>query len=496
MMSEFQHGQPAGRPLPERPKTRGQLARWVEETLDIRIPARALCPHHCPPLDYLAASFLGGDAPPVDGKPATAGGADLLVWANRGGGKTLLAAVATLLEAVYKKPIDIRILGGSFDQSDRLADYLRNFFSGDLACLLEGRVTRQRIRLAGGADIRMLSQSQRAVRGQHVQKIRCDEVDLFDPHVWRALQFVTRSSESTRGGIEVFSTMHCPGGLMEQLVDSARAGGAGGQGFRLIHWCLWDVIERCGPDRRCQECPLCEDCRGRARRGLGFFKIDDAIAIKARSSRSAWETEMLCLGARREQMVFGEFDPDVHVADVAYCADFPTYRAIDFGYASPFVCLWIQLTPGGEVHVIDEYVQARRPLAQHAVEILRRDFGPVEIAYVDPAGRAREATSGAACTELLSAAGIQCRWRQSNLAEGMELIRAAMAPAMGEPTLKIAPQCRRLVEAFRTYHYPPPGSRQPADVPVKDGPDHLIDAVRYFFVNRMRPAGRLRRARY
>jgi len=490
-------------PVPPAPTTRAELAQWVERTLGIRIPDRAVCPNHQAPLDYLTASFLNQAAP-----------SDLLVWANRGGGKTLLAAVASLLEAMYRAPVNIRILGGSFDQSDRLADYLRQFLSGKLSGLLSGRMTRQRIRLSTGADIRMLSQSQRAVRGQHVQRIRCDEVDLFDPEIWQALQFVTRSSDTARGSVEVFSTLHRPGGLMEKLVNSADGGQDRSDpahrpapaGFRLFKWCLWEVIERCPQSRRCGQCPLWPDCRGRARQANGFFRIDDAIAIRARSSRASWEAEMLCKGPAREHLVFGEFDPAAHVCRVEYGRELPTYRAIDFGYAAPFVCLWIQLTPGGEVRVLDEYVRSRRPITHHAAEILRRDPGgggdsgrlgpPVVATYVDPAGRAREATSGAACTELLAAAGIPCSWRASTIAEGLELIRAALAPAGGPARLKIHPRCRRLIDALRSYHYPAPGSNLPADVPVKDGPDHLIDALRYFFVNRMRPAGPTRRGAY
>ena len=58
-------------------------------------------------------------------------------------------------------------------------------------------------------------------------------------------------------------------------------------GYRLIQWCLWEVIERCDPARRCEECPLAADCRGVAREADGFFSIDDAIAIRSRSSRAA-----------------------------------------------------------------------------------------------------------------------------------------------------------------------------------------------------------------
>ncbi|MDY7011737.1 MAG: hypothetical protein SVV80_13450 [Planctomycetota bacterium] len=482
-MTELLSASKTQSPLPSEPVIRDEIARWVRDVLGMRIPDKSICPSHRSPLDYLAASFLdsGGDS------------ADRLVWANRGGGKTMLAAIASLLDALYKAPINIRILGGSFDQSDRLADYLRNFLSGDLGKLVAGRITRQRIRLTGGADIRMLSQSQRAVRGQHAQKIRCDEVDLFDPDVWKAIQFTTRSSDRTRGGIEIFSTLHRAGGLMEQLVEQARKDVGG---FEMFNWCIWEVIEKCKPPRRCDNCPLSDDCQGKARRADGFFRIDDAIAIKARSSRNAWEAEMLCLGAKNDWLVFGEFDHGLHVADLEYCPDWPTYRAIDFGYTSPLVCLWIQITPAGVVHVIDEYARARRSVAQHAVGILAHNPAAIVTTYVDPAGNARESTSGAACTELLASAGIRCCWRVSTVNEGLELIRAALAPATGPARLKIDRKCRGLIEAFRTYHYPLPGSSCQTDRPVKDGPDHFIDALRYFFVNRMRPKISVSRKNY
>lgn len=473
--------------LPHEPKTRKGLNRAAHALLGVRFPEEALCPHHNSPLDYLEASFLKQQ--------------DLLVWANRGGGKTMLAAAATLFDALYRAPIKIRVLGGSFDQSDRLAEYIREFIQRRPE-LLQGRPKRDRVVVHGGSEIRMLAQSERAVRGQHVQKIRCDEVDLFDHDVWQAVQFATRSIDRTRGSIEVLSTLHRRGGLMDELVQAARANAVPADvehdptsGYRLVNWCLWEVIEPCPPERTCGTCLLEEDCRGIARRGQGCFRIDDAITIKARSSKAAWESEMLCKGPQRRHVVFEEFEPARHVRPMAYCADWPLFRAMDFGYASPLVCLWMQVTPTGAVHVLDEYIRARLPIARHAAAILDRDPGRVDMTFVDPAGRQRESTSGAACTDLLAQAGIPCNWQRSNILDGLELIRTALAPAAGEPMLYIHPQCRGLIDSLASYHYPDPGKGDP-ETPVKDGPDHAVDALRYFFVNRMRPGIATQRKRY
>lgn len=481
------------------PRSRGELALFLRKHFGLAIPDQPLCPHHQSPMDYLASSFLEQR--------------DLLVWANRGGGKTYLAAVATLLDAFCRPDTRISVLGGSFDQSDRLADYIRQLLDYHPK-MIQGRLTQQRVRLATGSQIDILAQSQKAVRGLHVQKIRCDEVDLFDSDVWRAVQFATRSKDRARGSIEVLSTLHRSGGLMNQLVDDTRRQGAtpiascastqwpGTQplatpsGYKLIQWCLWDVIERCPPERPCNLCPLYDDCQGIAKKGSGFYRIDDAIAIHARSSRVAWEAEMLCRRARRDWLVLGEFDPARHVRPIAYCPDWPLYRAIDFGYRSPLVCLWIQLSPAGFVHVIQEYFCTRLAVDHHAVAIKNLDPGPVTATYVDPAGRQKESTSGASCTELLAKEGIPCTCRGSAIGQGLELIRSALAPASGTPTLMIHPRCTYLIDSLENYHYPPPESNADADKPVKDGPDHSIDALRYFFINRLWPGGEIRSRRY
>ncbi len=467
------------------PTDEAELAKFVLDYFGMIVPAEPICPNHHSPLDYLAASFFGQE--------------DLLVWACRGGGKTMLAAGATLLDAIFRSPAKIRVLGGSFDQSDRLAAYIRQILT-DHPGLLAGEPTRDRVRFLGGSEIQMLAQSQRAVRGQHVQKIRCDEVDMFDSNVWQAVQFATKSMIAndgtvTRGSIEVLSTLHRSGGLMQKLVDQARESGSAG-GYRLINWCLWEVIERCDEQRKCRDCPLEEDCGGKARNGAGFFSIDDAITIKARTSRAAWRSEMLCLQPQRDWLVFNEFDSSVHVKPVSYQPGWPLFRAIDFGYRSPLVCLWIQLSPAGTICVIDEYVKTRQPITKHALTILARDPGHVTATYVDPAGRQKEATSGTACTELLAEAGIVCQARSSSIAEGIELVRAALAPATGKPSLVIDPRCKDMIESFNSYHYPPPGASGLAEKTVKVGPDPAIDALRDFFVNRARPKIAIWRSRY
>ena len=55
------------------------------------------------------------------------------------------------------------------------------------------RITRTGFTFANGSQVELLAQTESSVRGARVQKVRCDEVDLFEQKVWDAVQLTTRS---------------------------------------------------------------------------------------------------------------------------------------------------------------------------------------------------------------------------------------------------------------------------------------------------------------
>ena len=476
------------------PSDRQQLAAYVKAFLGLTIPSQRMCPDHDSPLDYLSFSILG-----FCGQQITKEGVngirranqDIAVWANRGGGKTQLGAVASLLECVFLPGCSVRILGGCEEQSQRMYKYLRTGLKGGFTTQVEGKVTSRGCEFVNGANVQVLAQSDRSVRGHHVQRLRCDEVELFDPAVWQAAQFITHSRDEIPARLEVFSTMHRPFGLMHEIINSAAE-----NNMRVFRWCLWEVIERC-MERNCSQCVLWQDCRGRAKRADGYYLIDDAIAQKRRSSAAAWQSEMLCRKPSREDVVFGEFDPVQHVRQVDYEGELPLYRSIDFGFANPLACLFIQIDDDGVVRVVDEHIKSRTTLAVHARLIKERYPQPVEATYCDPAGRQRNEITGTAVTQELTALGIPTRSRSSRIIDGIELIRSFLAPAQGPTRLIIAPRCQQLIRAMQSLRYRRLSDGRLTEVPDKDGVhDHVIDALRYFFINRFSRKYPVREIRY
>ncbi|HEY4328180.1 MAG TPA: hypothetical protein VGN88_00490 [Phycisphaerae bacterium] len=265
----------------QRPSTREELREWCNRNLAVHLPMKAVCPGHDTPLDYLDYVFFDR------------GPADPVVWACRGGGKTLVAAIATLLDMIFRPGIDIRILGGSAVQTERMYEHLVRFVETGFRDLMIrgsklGRITKSGFTFGNGSRVELLSQSEGSVRGARVQRVRCDEVDLFDPKVWEAVQLATRSKSGTsgvvRGTIEAFSTMNGPGGLMSKLVADGKR--------KVFTWCAWDVIEKCTAE--CKGCSLYGDCRGKAHGAEGFVPVSDLITMHARVQKRTWRYEVLC----------------------------------------------------------------------------------------------------------------------------------------------------------------------------------------------------------
>lgn len=453
------------------PKTRTDLKNYLAAFLSLNIGNTKICPEHDCPMDYLWHCYSSDFDGSITG--------DCVVWAGRGGGKTLIAAVATLLDCIFKPGCKVRILAGSELQAQRMYDYLLGFLRGGFENFLAEPVRKNRCSFVNGSDVKVLTQSAASVRGSHIHKLRCDEVELFDRQILETAKFVTKSTDGIVGAMETLSTMHQPFGIMHELVGKAASGGT-----KIFKWCTWEVIENCPPERSCSRCPLNSDCQGRARKAAGYLKIDDCIAQMRRSSRSAFESEMLCIRPSLENVVFAEFDPDIHISPVDYNPALPLYRAIDFGFVNPFVCLWIQIDGNGIVRVIDEYVKSRMTIDAHADELKNKmpySEDNVTATFCDPAGAGVNDVTGTSPVGQLRARGMKLRYKRSSILEGIELIRRALRCGDGRSSLIISPRCGRLIEAMQCYHYPPAGSEE---LPLKDGIyDHPIDALRYFFVN-------------
>ena len=453
-----------------RPTGRHSLKAWVKRFLGVAVPGRAICRGHNAPLDYLTHAFLrrGGNA---------------LVWACRGGSKTMLAAILTVLESVFEHGIETRILGGSLAQSGYMYSYVRRFLLGDHWRRDVDRMTGSHAALVNGSHIEVLPASDQAVRGVHVPRLRLDEVEEFRGDLFETALLLPQSTTCFPARVDMLSTLHRPYGTMSDLVDQAAD-----KGLTLFKWCLWEVIERCR-DRSCSRCVLSDDCRGKAKHGAGYYAIDDAVAKKRLVSEEAWTSEMLCLRPSREGLFYKAYSEDVHVPTepIAYDPSKELYRTFDWGVNGPTVCLWVQVDGDGRTYVIDEFYQSGIAVSDMARGVRAyeemRGYRNVIRSYCDP--------TGLSYIMEFQKEGIPCQGRRedggrSNVRfEGFETVRRFLKlDENGTPRVLVSPRCANVRREFRSYHYPQTRfGTNPAEEPAKVD-DHAMDALRYFFVSR------------
>ena len=485
-----------------RPTTPHQLRRFVETAFGLRLPAAREDQDVGGPFEYLCDAFF--DRP-----------GDAVVWANRGGGKTMLGAAATLLDMLFKPGIQIRILGGSLQQAEKMYEHLRLFLDQPLlqnqGGVLANRPTARRLVLQNGSRVELLTCSERAVRGARVQVLRCDEVDVMNRQVWDAAQLVTRSAvcggRNVHGRVEALSTMHEVGGLMSELTaDDNR---------RTYNWNAMDVVARCPPTIKCGGCKIWSDCLGRAKQADGHLPVQDLIAQRGRLSDGLWDAEMMCKRPGTRSAVYPNFDPELFVQDAEpwykqrdyhlSAKDTPKgwgvwFGGMDFGLRNETVVLWAwsaSRKPDAILHIAAEYIakerivsdnlaSANRVARAHGLPLLNQ----LNALAVDPAGKQRSSQTGVSDIDLLRRAGCTVRTPRAPVRLGIE----AVLRRMDHGLLRIHPRCKGLILALQQYRYDP--QRPQNENPLKEGADHACDALRYLVLAFDQGGDRVRRLGY
>lgn len=199
--------------------------------------------------------------------------------------------------------------------------------------------------------------------------------------------------------------------------------------------------------------------------------------------------------------VMDDWDDEVHLQNLQYDPSWPLYAGVDYGFTNPFVWLWIQVGPFGDVRVIRE----RRWTQKDAPEICREMIAdPIDGAlirqcvafYPDPASPEDSLT----CSRMLK---IPHRGGTGGeLKERLTLIRQALKikPELRHlndghpekiPTLTVDRSCERLAWEMREgYRWPEHKSqiRSDSEHPM-DKDNHGPEALGRFFKGYFNVAG-------
>ncbi len=175
--------------------------------------------------------------------------------------------------------------------------------------------------------------------------------------------------------------------------------------------------------------------------------------------------------------------------------NWPTVRAVDFGRRHP-ACLWIQTSPAGQALVVAEFAPAAREASaalttQEFANAIKRTDRELALAvsphatYCDPAGRAAEAQTGESQFEVFARAGLVPVGESSGIRDGC--VRLFDTIADPDLPLLVSKACPWLLEALRGVR---PDKHRPDLYDQRESSpyQHVLDALRYWAVNRVGPA--------
>lgn len=212
------------------PANPDELWEFVATVWGVEIPRVRVCRGHVSPFDAFADAYFARDP--------------IAVWkASRGfGGKTMLLAVLALTELVCLGA-EIRLLGGSGTQSERVHGYMRDRWGGRFAPrhLILGEPSTTETKLSNGGAVEALMASQRSVRGPHPQRLRIDEVDETEVRILDAALGQTMLDPARPSVVPqtiLSSTHHHPDGTMTEVLRRA-----GEKGWPVYEWCYRETLQ-------------------------------------------------------------------------------------------------------------------------------------------------------------------------------------------------------------------------------------------------------------
>lgn len=447
---------------------------WLQAYCGIKLPHVAVCPDHYSPLEIAWLIFSES----VE---------DVLIVANRGGGKTILLAAYAFSYALTHPESEICVLAGSEGQSTILLNYIKTMFLPRLSKILpysiatQTKVSAERIAFPNGSVIFMRAATLKGTNAPHPHKVIFDEVECFDD--WTIVQEgLNMAFTDTQRGYKaqnIFaSSRKFRFGILQKLIDMSET-----IGLKVMGWCVFESMQQCPTCPMGEQCELTKRadglsfaqlCRGRGKYSSGFIPIEHVLGEFKKLDPQVFDSQWLGLRPPPIGLVFPNFDRTLHVINGwVWNADFPTYAGVDFGFQDPTVALLVQMV-GDRMIIFHESVFRQKPLT----EVLPywkslNDQYKVRTWFCDPSRPDLIAMMRQAGLNAYPADRVDKHQR-------IEFIRARLRK--DSPALLINSTCTLTIEQFESYHYEvDKRTGEPTDR-LKDGNDDTIDALSYLVV--------------
>jgi PBSX family phage terminase large subunit len=174
-----------------------------------------------------------------------------------------------------------------------------------------------------------------------------------------------------------------------------------------------------------------------------------------------------------EGLVYNEFDESIHVIKpFEIPASWKRFRAIDFGYTNPFVCLWGALDEDGRLYIYREIYKRQTLVSEHA-EIINKlsDGEKISCTVAD-----HDASERAA----LEKSGIFTEKARKNIVQGIQTVKCRLLPQKdNRPRLFFFDNLKHTLSEIYNYSWAPQNEDQASKEEPFKKDDHAMDALRY-----------------
>lgn len=346
----------------KKPENDDELWYWIKDNLGLEIPRIAVCPGHNAPFEPIADLFF-------ERIPAA------IVVANRGGGKTMSAALWQFLNMRFIPEVECLSMGAVEIQAKRAYSHFRNFQKKAAEDMVDSTLRTETV-WKDGQKYEIITGSLASVNGPHNSKVHRDEIELIeDERIYQDSLQIEQSKTASDGTLIpaqtlVTSTRKTSDGLMQRLLDDCREAEANGRKppYKVYFYCAKECIQNqqncrvafpdLPEDQKC-DCDKIQNgewesgeprtfdaiCQGAFARADGFTPIEDVQNRFAKSSKAMWDAQQECKRPYAEHISLEEFSRERH--GIYEFEPDPEngliFQGIDWGGASPFCALWAQL---------------------------------------------------------------------------------------------------------------------------------------------------------
>lgn len=197
----------------------------------------------------------------------------------------------------------------------------------------------------------------------------------------------------------------------------------------------------------------------------------------------AFRSEMQHERTPPEGQAFPEFDRSIHVCEPFKIPEaWPRWRAVDYGYAVPYCCLWFARSTSGTIYVYRETYATRMTPEQQATEIRLISAGQRYFTSVgDPSMWAtqREGVQHEPIAARYAKVGVGLRKASNDRLSGKGRVHQVLDWAEeAPPRLQIFSTCANLVRTL-TLLVADPDKPEDVETDSTINEDHAYDALRY-----------------